>query len=192
MDLSNSTAFSRRRFIQAGLTLASATVTIPWFLNRSAFGLPMAGLGMTSIPGVPEDHVLVVIQMSGGNDGLNTVVPYGMDAYYKARPAIGVQAKDVLKLDEGRGIGLHTQMTGIKSLYDEGLCAVVQGVGYPNPNRSHFKSMDIWQTADTNATGDGWLGRYFDSECCGYGKGESGKAEGGSALQSGGKASGKV
>jgi uncharacterized protein (DUF1501 family) len=177
MDLSNAAAFSRRQFIQAGLTLASASVTIPWFLNRSAFGLPLAGAGMTSIPGVPEDHVLVVIQMSGGNDGLNTVVPYGMDAYYKARPSIGLQAKDVLKLDEGKGIGLHTQMTGIKDLFDNGLCTVVQGVGYPNPNRSHFKSMDIWQTADTSATGDGWLGRYFDSECCGYGKGESGKAE---------------
>jgi uncharacterized protein (DUF1501 family) len=187
MDLSNSAAFSRRRFIQAGLTLASATVTIPWFLNRSAFGLPMAGLGMSSIPGVPEDHVLVVIQMSGGNDGLNTVVPYGMDAYYKARPAIGIQAKDALKIDEGRGIGLHTQMTGIKELYDNGMCAVVQGVGYPNPNRSHFKSMDIWQTADTDATGNGWLGRYFDSECCGFGKGESGKVEAGGPRQGGEK-----
>jgi uncharacterized protein (DUF1501 family) len=177
MDLHESAAFTRRQFIQAGLTLASAAVTIPYFLNSSAFGLPVAGLGMTSIPGVPEDHILVVIQLSGGNDGLNTVVPYGMDAYYKARPAIGIQARDVLKLDEGRGIGIHPQMTGVKELYDNGLCALVQGVGYPNPNRSHFKSMDIWQTADTTATGDGWLGRYFDSECCGYGKGESGKAE---------------
>jgi uncharacterized protein (DUF1501 family) len=177
MDLSNSTAFSRRQFIQAGLTLASAAATIPWFLNSSAFGLPLAGAGLSSIPGVPEDHVLVVIQLSGGNDGLNTVVPYGVDGYYKARPAIGVQAKDVLKLDEARGLGLHPQMGGIKGLFDDGLCTVVQGVGYPNPNRSHFKSMDIWHTADTTATGDGWLGRYFDSECCGFGKGESGRAE---------------
>src|SRR3954470_5024858 len=174
MDLHESAAFTRRQFIQAGLTLASAAVSIPYFLNSSAFGLPVAGLGMTSIPGVPEDHILVVIRLSGGHDGLNTVVPYGMDAYYKARPAIGIQAKDVLKLDEKRGIGIHPQMKGIKELYDDGLCSVVQGVGYPNPNRSHFKSMDIWQTADTSATGDGWLGRYFDSECCGYGKGESG------------------
>src|SRR5262249_13308924 len=87
-----------------------------------------------------------------------------------------IPAKDVLKLGDF-GVGLHPQMGGIKELYDNGLAAVVQGVGYPNPNRSHFKSMDIWQTADTTATGDGWLGRYFDSECCGYGKGESGKAE---------------
>ncbi|MEX2217695.1 MAG: DUF1501 domain-containing protein [Phycisphaerales bacterium] len=178
MDLHDSAAFTRRQFIQAGLTFASAAVTIPYFLNSSAFGLPLAAPGMSSIPGVPEDHILVVVQMSGGNDGLNTVVPYGMDAYYKARQGIAVQANAALKLDEKRGIGLHPQLAGVKELYDNGMCAVVQGVGYPNPNRSHFKSMDIWHTADTTATGNGWLGRYFDAECCGYGKGESGKAEG--------------
>jgi uncharacterized protein (DUF1501 family) len=177
MDLHNSQAFTRRQFLSRGLTLASAAATVPWFLNRSALALPIPGLGMTSIPGVPEDRILVVVQLSGGNDGLNSVVPYGMDAYYKARPGIGVPAANVLKLKESDGIGLHPQMTGIKELYDEGLCTIVQGVGYPNPNRSHFKSMDIWHTADTTATGNGWLGRYFDSECCGYGKGESGSAE---------------
>jgi uncharacterized protein (DUF1501 family) len=176
MDLYNASAFTRRQFLQTGLTLASAAATIPWFLNNSALAMGPAA-GLSSIPGVPEDHILVVIQLSGGNDGLNTVVPYGFDAYYKARPAIGIQANQALKLKEVDGIGLHPQMTGIKDLFDDGLCAIVQGVGYPNPNRSHFKSMDIWQTADTSATGNGWLGRYFDSECCGYGKGESGKAE---------------
>ncbi len=177
MDLHHSSAFTRRQFLHTGLTLASAAATVPWFLNASALGMPMPELGMTSMPGVPEDHILVVIQMSGGNDGLNTVIPYGMDAYYKARPGIGVQAGQVLKLKDSDGIGLHPQMTALKDLYDSGMAAIVQGVGYPNPNRSHFKSMDIWQTADTTATGDGWLGRYFDSECCGFGKGESGKAE---------------
>src|SRR5690348_8284124 len=131
MDVSNSSAFTRRQFLQTGLTLASAAATIPWFLNSSVLGMPALAPGLSSIPGVPEDHILVVIQMSGGNDGLNTVVPYGLDAYYKARPAIGIQAKDALKIDEGRGIGLHTQMTGIKDLFDSGQCAVVQGVGYP-------------------------------------------------------------
>lgn len=177
MDISNSSAFTRRQFLQTGLTLASAAATIPWFLNSSVLGMPAPAAGLSSIPGVPEDHILVVIQMSGGNDGLNTVVPYGFDAYYKARPTIGIQANQALKLKEVDGIGLHPQMAGIKDLFDDGLCAIVQGVGYPNPNRSHFKSMDIWQTADTDATGNGWLGRYFDSECCGFGKGESGKAE---------------
>jgi uncharacterized protein (DUF1501 family) len=177
MDLHNANAFTRRQFLYSGLTLASAAATVPWFLNASALGMPSPAPGMSSIPGVPEDHILVVIQLSGGNDGLNTVIPYGMDAYYKARPGIGVQPAQVLKLKDSDGIGLHAQMGPLKELYDSGLAAVVQGVGYPNPNRSHFKSMDIWHTADTSATGDGWLGRYFDSECCGYGKGESGKAE---------------
>ena len=105
------------------------------------------------------------------------MVPFGMGEYYKARPGIGVPADQVLNVG-GDGVGLHPGLKGLKSLYDEGMMGVVQGVGYPNPNRSHFKSMDIWQTADMNGTGDGWLGRYLDAECCGYGKGESGKADG--------------
>lgn len=177
MDHSTSSAFTRRQFLHTGLTLASAAATIPWFLNASALGMPHAAPGMTSIPGVPEDHILVVVQLSGGNDGLNMVVPYGMGDYYKARPGIGIPANNVLKLGESSGIGLHPQMAAVKDLYDSGHCSIIQGVGYPNPNRSHFKSMDIWHTADVTATGNGWLGRYFDSECCGYGKGESGRAE---------------
>jgi uncharacterized protein (DUF1501 family) len=173
--MTDPTAFTRRQFLNSSLIMASAAATLPAFLNRSALAM-MPGMWLSSIPGVPEDHILVVVQLSGGNDGLNMVVPYSMDPYYKARPGIGIPAKDVLKLGD-YGVGLHPQMTGIKDLYDKGMAAVIQGVGYPNPNRSHFKSMDIWQTADTTATGDGWLGRYFDSECCGYGKGESGKAE---------------
>jgi uncharacterized protein (DUF1501 family) len=137
---------------------------------------------MSSIPGVPEDHILVVVQLSGGNDGLNTVVPFADDNYYRVRPGIGIRERELIELQRlgnGRatGLGLHPKLAPIKDLYDEGMAAVVQGVGYPNPNRSHFKSMDIWQTADTSATGDGWIGRYFDSQCCGEGKGESGQAE---------------
>ncbi|MBL9031567.1 MAG: DUF1501 domain-containing protein [Phycisphaerae bacterium] len=188
----NRPAFTRRQFLHSGLTLASAAATVPWFINRSALALPGFAAGMSSIPGVPEDHILVVVQLSGGNDGLNTVVPFGMPEYYKARPGIGIAENAVLKLDKARGIGLHPQMTGLKSLYDGGLLAVVQGVGYPNPNRSHFKSMDIWHTADTTATGNGWLGRYFDSKCCGFGKGESGKAEGKQPAQQPGIAIGRT
>jgi len=160
--------------MRSGLVLASAAATIPAFINNSALAMFQQAGGQSSIPGVPEDHILVVVQLSGGNDGLNTVIPFGDPAYYKARPGIGIQEKDVLKLSGADGVGFHTQMGGMRDLYDNGLCCVVQGVGYPNPNRSHFKSMDIWHTADTTATGDGWLGRYFDAECCGYGKGESG------------------
>lgn len=166
------TAFTRREFLSTGLTLASAALTIPTFLERSALGLPMPAYGCSSIPGVPEHNILVVVQLGGGNDGLNTVVPYGQAAYYRARPTIAIPENKVLRLADG--IGLHPSMGGLKELYDDGLLAVVQGVGYPNPNRSHFKSMDIWHTADPSATGRGWLGRYLDAECCGYGKGESG------------------
>lgn len=167
MDLWNSQAFTRRVFLSRGLVLASAATTIPAFLQRSAFGLPFAAPGLSSIPGVDEDRVLVVVQLAGGNDGLNTVVPFGDPAYYRARSTIGIREQNVLKLGRGIPVGLHPQLSGFKSLYDEGLMTIVQGVGYPNPNRSHFKSMDIWHTAELSGTGTGWLGRYFDNECCG-------------------------
>ncbi|MCC6676737.1 MAG: DUF1501 domain-containing protein [Phycisphaerales bacterium] len=176
-------AYTRRQFLGNGLMLTSAALAVPSFIQSSAQAMTAALLnaGVTSLPGVPDDHVLVVVQLSGGNDGLNTVVPYGYGEYYKARPGIGIPADQILKLSGSDGVGLHPQMTGLKALHDDGLLTVVQGVGYPNPNRSHFKSMDIWHTADTTATGDGWLGRYFDSECCGFGKGESGRAPAGAA-----------
>ncbi|MDX2016387.1 MAG: DUF1501 domain-containing protein [Planctomycetota bacterium] len=172
-------AFTRREFLWNGLTMASAAATVPWFLNSSASAMNNALLaaGTSSLPGVPDDHILVVVQLSGGNDGLNTVVPFGAPEYYRLRPGIAIPQNQVLTLSGSEGIGLHPGMTGFKELYDEGMMALVQGVGYPNPNRSHFKSMDIWHTADTTATGDGWLGRYFDSECCGFGKGESGRVD---------------
>ena len=171
-------AFTRREFVQAGLVLASGSVFVPAFLQNSALAMPRASATLASFAGVPEDHILVVIQLSGGNDGLNTVVPFGDPQYYRARRTIGINEREVLRLSRAEGVGLHPALEGIASLYDEGLCAIVQGVGYPNPNRSHFKSMDIWHTADTSGTGDGWLGRYFDSECCGYGAGESGTSPG--------------
>lgn len=188
---SDAAAFTRRQFLLSGLTLASASIAVPAFLQRSALGMPMPALGMSSIPGVPEDRILVVVQLSGGNDGLNTVIPFTADEYYRARPGISIARDQVLKLGGRADVGLHPQMSGVKELYDEGACAIVQGVGYPNPNRSHFKSMDIWHTADTSATGDGWLGRFFDSECCGFGKGESGKPEDGRPNASPGVAIGR-
>lgn len=170
--------WTRREFLHTGLILASAAAAAPSFLQRSALAMPSPSRG--SLPGVPEERVLVVVQLSGGNDGLNTVVPFGMDPYYRARPGLAIPKGEALTLEKyapaADGIGLHPAMDGLKELYDEGLAAVIQGVGYPNPDRSHFKSMDIWHTADTSATGDGWIGRYLDSECCGFGKGESGAA----------------
>ncbi len=108
------------------------------------------------------DKVLVVIQMAGGNDGLNTVIPYQDDLYYKARPAISIDKQNVLKLDDA--IGLHPAMSGMRELFEQGHLAVIQGVGYPNPDRSHFRSMDIWQSArpEVEYTRDGWLGRSIE------------------------------
>ncbi|MCC6426700.1 MAG: DUF1501 domain-containing protein [Phycisphaerales bacterium] len=169
-------AFTRREFLGSSLTLASASLAVPAFLQGTALGMHEMLHGLSSAPGIPDDRILVVVQLGGGNDGLNTVVPFGMNQYYRARPGINIPEKEVLTLSGSDGIGIHPAMTGFKDLFDNSLAAIVQGVGYPNPNRSHFKSMDIWQTADTTATGDGWLGRYFDAECCGYGKGESGTA----------------
>jgi uncharacterized protein (DUF1501 family) len=159
-------AFTRRSFLSTGLVMASAAASVPSFITRSANAM-VNPLGLSSTPGVPDEHILVVVQLGGGNDGLNTVIPFGDSAYYKSRPGIAIAANRALVLDQKAGIGLHPQLTGLKSLYDDGLMNVVQGVGYPNPNRSHFKSMDIWHTADTSATGEGWIGRYFDAECCG-------------------------
>lgn len=169
--------FTRREFLNASLTFASAALTVPSFLQRSAFAVAQPGEGLSSIPGVDEGRILVVLQLSGGNDGLNTVVPYGFDQYYRVRSGIGINQAQVLKLSKADGVGLHPALTGLHDLHENGLLSIIQGVGYPNPNRSHFKSMDIWHTAESTATGDGWLGKYIDSQCCGSGKGESGTAE---------------
>lgn len=182
MDLHDSKAFTRRAFLERGLMLASASLVAPGFVQGTALGLPSPGALLASLAGVPDDRVLVVVQLSGGNDGLNTVVPFGADEYYRARRAIGIARSGVLELDAKQGLGLHPALAPMKELYDAGLCSVFQGVGYPNPNRSHFKSMDIWHTADTSGTGEGWIGRYLDSECVGFGSGESGSAQGSPAA----------
>ncbi len=158
-------AFTRRLFLQRGVTLASAAATIPWFLQNSGMALAQMSTQTSSIPGVPDERVLVVIQLAGGNDGLNTVIPYGDPEYHRARAGIGVKEHETLGLDRGRGLGLHPSLSGVRDLFDDGLLSVVQGVGYPNPNRSHFLSMDIWHTGEISGTGAGWLGRYFDN-CC--------------------------
>jgi len=175
-------AFTRRVFLQRGATLASLASTLPFFLQESAEAMmPPEWMPITSRPGVPEDRVLVVIQLGGGNDGLNTVVPYGDPEYYRARGNIAVAAPGNaaagpgarpnaaagLGLDASRGLALHPNLAGLKELLDDGRVAVIQGVGYPNPNRSHFTSMDIWQTGRLDAKGTGWIGRYFDNACDG-------------------------
>ena len=105
-----------------------------------------------------KDRALVVVQLSGGNDGLNTVVPYTNGHYYDHRPSVSIREDEVLPIDDDLGFSPH--LGPIKALWDEGNVAVIQGVGYPNPNRSHFRSMDVWHTAVPEKVGqDGWLGR---------------------------------
>lgn len=154
---------TRREFVSGSLTLLSAAGTLPLFLGNTASVLagpePQQARKKNN-----SQRILVVVQLAGGNDGLNTVIPYERDAYYKARRQIAVAKKDVLKLVDG--LGLHPSATGLKDLHDDGHMAIVQGVGYPNHNRSHFTSMDIWHTGDpTLKAQSGWIGRYFDA-CC--------------------------
>jgi uncharacterized protein (DUF1501 family) len=109
--------------------------------------------------------VLVVIQLAGGNDGLNTVVPIDNDHYYNARPKIAIKPESAIKINDVTG--LHPNLAGLKSIYDEGQLAIIEGVGYPNPNRSHFRSTEIWHTGSDSKTFEkyGWIGRYFDVYC---------------------------
>ena len=143
---------TRRDFFRLGLgssALLACGATVPGFLARSA-----------SAP-APKDRVLVVLELSGGNDGLNTVVPYGDGDYRKYRPKIHVPANTLHKIDAH--IGLHPALGGLARLLEKRQLAIVQSVGYPNPNRSHFRSMSIWQTARSSPSGDtpGWLSRYL-------------------------------
>lgn len=160
---------TRRQFLKGGLTLVSAGATVPLFLDRTAWAISGDPDDIPLVkhkPGNTDGRVLVVLQLAGGNDGLNTIIPFEDDRYYAARPRLGIAKKDVLRVNDQ--IGLNPEAKGLKSLYDNGLLSIVQGVGYPNPNRSHFVATDIWSTGDpSEATHNGWLGRYFDCTCSG-------------------------
>lgn len=167
-------AMTRRQFVQKGLTVLSLTPTIPLFLDRTAWAIGDPA-DVKRVAG-GDDRVLVVIQLAGGNDGLNTVIPAGHDVYQKSRPRLAVKPKDGLKLNDD--LVLHPSAVGFKGLFDDGRMAIVQGVGYPNPNRSHFVSTDIWATASPDGRSrGGWLGRYFDSCCAGADPGKPTAAE---------------
>ena len=159
---------TRREFLRTGLLGGSLCWTMPAFLSRTMQSLHAEADGAL-VQGVTgrDGNILVVLQLAGGNDGLNTVIPLGNDEYRKSRPTIGVPEASILKLDPQTG--LHPSLSGLASAYQEGHLAVVQGVGYPNPNRSHFRSTEIWATAvDSNKSSNtGWIGRYFDNACSG-------------------------
>jgi uncharacterized protein (DUF1501 family) len=148
------TTISRRRFVQLG-SLASASLFIPQFLK--AFEKQQSSSR--------NGKVLVVVQLSGGNDGLNTIIPFRNDIYYSGRPKISIDRQSVLSLTDK--IGINPSLKNLKGFYDDGTLSIINGVGYPHPNRSHFRSMDIWQTgsaADELVT-TGWIGRYLDNAC---------------------------
>lgn len=156
---------TRREFLRTGVLGGALTWTLPSFVHVTMQALCQNAEGAQIQSATGKDSpILVVLQMAGGNDGLNTVVPIENDLYYKARPSLALPKKDCLKLDGG--VGLHPAMTGLKALYDDGELGIIQGVGYPNPNRSHFRSMEIWHTASDadKVESLGWIGRYFD--CC--------------------------
>jgi uncharacterized protein (DUF1501 family) len=147
--------FSRRDFLKQGLVPAFAGSAVPSiFLNG------VAAAAADSPSSSPSDRILVLVQLAGGNDGLNTVIPYQDGAYHDARPTLR-QDQGVLTLNDQ--VGLHPNLKALKSNWDAGQLAIVQGVGYPNPNLSHFASMSIWETATIQGGfGDGWLGRYLN------------------------------
>jgi uncharacterized protein (DUF1501 family) len=162
------TMSTRRVFIQKGLTLLAVAPTIPSFLDQTVMALSdPTDVKRTGQQSGTDGRILVVLQFSGGNDGLSTVVPYADDAYYNARGQLAHPANTVLKLNNY--LGLNGKLTAMQSLMDQGMLSIIQGVGYPNPNRSHFRSMDIWQSAqpERDTPGSGWLGRYFDNTCPG-------------------------
>ena len=149
---------TRRDFLKTGLLGGIAVGGFsPLFLNRLAHAMPQD----PSIRPSP-DRILVVLQFSGGNDGLSTVVPFGHDAYFKLRPKLAIPKNKVLKINDE--IGFAPDCEGIRDLYEDGNLAVIQGAGYPNPNRSHFVSMDYWHTATPGdeTTPHGWIGRAMD------------------------------
>lgn len=149
----------RREFLQVG-SLATASMMLPKFLK--AFEKPMM------VP--PGNKVVVVIQFSGGNDGLNTVIPVRNDIYYRERPKLGIVKDKALLLNDETG--LNPALLAFKGLYDDGSLGILNNVGYPNPDRSHFRSMDIWHSAsDSNQyVNTGWVGRYLDAQCKGCDK----------------------
>ena len=146
----------RKEFIQLG-SLATASMMLPKFLKAFESG--------TVVP--PGNKVTVVLQLSGGCDGLNQVIPIRNDIYFRSRPRLAVTKDKALNLTDE--VGIHPALSGLKELYDDGSMGILHNVGYPNPDRSHFRSMDIWHTGSQSNDywTTGWVGRYLDAQCSG-------------------------
>jgi len=153
---------TRREFLglsSKGIGLLAFSQYAPQFLVQST---------LAATPAPEQDRsILVIVQLAGGNDGLNTLIPFEDAEYYRLRPTIGITRDKVLAT--GDTTGLHPAMTGLHRLYGEGKLAIVQNVGYPNPNRSHFRSTEIWETASASDefAASGWVGRFLDNACAG-------------------------
>lgn len=146
----------RNRFLLGAVSGLSVVASLDTFFAKA-----LAAPAVPGLPGGADERILVVINMQGGNDGLNTLVPFGAQQYYRYRPTLGIAPGDVLHLSDR--VGFNPALRSLKALYDAGQVAVVQGAGYPRPDHSHFRSTEIWQTAapDRYET-TGWLGRYLD------------------------------
>jgi len=160
-------ALTRRSLIGRGALLVASGFLAPSFITRTAMALDGAQsvIGPVTLDPSKKNRILIVLQLSGGNDGINTLIPFTDPNYASLRPTLGVATSDVLRLTDS--VGLNPNLGKFKALYDQGKLAVVQGVGYPNPNRSHFRSMDIWHSAHPESfERSGWLGRYVSACQC--------------------------
>jgi uncharacterized protein (DUF1501 family) len=149
---------TRRAMIKDGLLVVSAGMVMPAIFSRGAASARAQALDGSRMAQTASDRTLIVVQMAGGNDGLNTVVPFTDPLYLKMRPTLGIPGTKVLPLDTR--LGLHPNLQPLQKLWNDGHLAIVEGVGYPNPSLSHFQAMDIWQTLDLTGNGsEGWLGK---------------------------------
>jgi len=153
---------TRREFLQwggKGIGLLAFSQFAPSFLVQST---------LAATPAPEKDRsILVLVQLAGGNDGLNTVIPYEDPEYYRLRPTLGIKKADALRIDDH--LGLHPSLAGLHALMGEGRAGIIQNVGYPNPNHSHFRSGEIWETGSQSSEflPSGWIGRFLDNACAG-------------------------
>src|SRR5256712_4711765 len=149
---------TRRAMIKDGLLVVSAGMIRPSISSRGVVPARAQALDGSHIAQTANDRTLIIVQMAGGNDGLNTVVPFTDPLYHQMRPTLGITDSKIIPLDTR--LGFHPNLSPLKKLWDAGHLAIVEGVGYPNQSLSHFQAMDIWQTLDLNGNGsEGWLGK---------------------------------
>jgi uncharacterized protein (DUF1501 family) len=161
----------RRDFIKYTVPATAAATTMLGNIPVRAMGIESPLIRALIEPYGDTDHVLVLVQMNGGNDGLNMVIPIDTySSYQAARSNVAIPQNKILALSGNNKTGLHPSMTGIQNLYNEGKAAVIQAVGYPQPDFSHFRATDIWMSAsDSNQyVNSGWMGRYLDHEYPGF------------------------